>query len=245
MISLFLNVQAIYELKMQINNLKLAGVLFLISLMLVSCSKGKQEAEAEAEPGESQSVPADEIRRSIPPPEIVKVDDGGNPYQGNPDAPVTLIVFSDFECPSCQQFYHMLESVKEDYIESGMVRYVHRDYPLDMHEHAVGAAICANCAGQQDSYWEMYAKLYENQDKLSEEYYLKWAEELGLDMDTFKSCLNAEEARSEVMNDLKTAQDMQIGGTPAFIINNEMYGGVPPEEVFRVMLDDAVAKATE
>ncbi|MCH7515328.1 MAG: DsbA family protein [Bacteroidetes bacterium] len=175
----------------------------------------------------------------------MEVDDGGNPYQGSPDAPVTLIVFSDFECPSCQQFYHIQESVKKDYIESGMVRHVLRDYPLEMHEHAVGAAICANCGGKQKAYWKMYAKLCENQGKLSEVHYLTWVEEMGLDLNAFKSCLNAEEAKSEVMNDLKTAENMQIGGTPAFIINNEMYGGVPPEEVFRIMLDDAIAKATE
>lgn len=175
----------------------------------------------------------------------MKVDDGGNPYQGSPDAPVTLIVFSDFECQSYQQFYHLLKSIKMDYIESGKIRYVYRDYPLDMHEHALNAAICANCAGKQQAYWEMYAKLYENQDQLSDEHYLVWAKELRLDLEAFKSCLSAEEIISEVVNDLRTAKNMLISGTPAFIINNEMYIGVPPEEVFRIMLDDAIVKASE
>ncbi|MCH8234184.1 MAG: DsbA family protein [Bacteroidetes bacterium] len=243
MISLFLKVQAIYELKMQINNLKLAGVLFLVSLMLVSCSRVKQDIEAE--PEESKLTKTNNIRSSIPRPKFVEVDDGGNPYQGSPDAPVTLIVFSDFECQSCQQFYHLLKSIKMDYIESGKIRYVYRDYPLDIHEHALSAAICANCAGKQKAYWEMYAKLYENQDQLSDEHYLVWAKELRLDLEAFKSCLNAEEIISEVVNDLRTAKNMLISGTPAFIINNEMYIGVPPEEVFRIMLDDAIAKAAE
>ena len=120
MISLFLKVKAIYELKMQINNLKLAGVLFFVSLMLVSCSRVKQDIEAE--PEESKLTKTDDIRSSIPRPKFVKVDDGSNPYQGSPDAPVTLIVFSDFECQSCQQFYHLLKSIKMDYIESGKIK---------------------------------------------------------------------------------------------------------------------------
>lgn len=243
MISLFLKVQAIYELKMQINNLKLAEVLFLVSVMLVSCSQGKQEIEAD--PEEVKLTKTDDIRGSIPRPKFVKVDDGGNPYQGSPDAPVTLIVFSDFECTSCQQFYHILESIKIDYIDSGKIRYVYRDYPLDMHEHALSAAICANCAGKQKAYWEMYAKLYENQDQLSDEYYLVLAKELKLDIEAFRSCLNDKDILSEVVNDKRTAKNMLIDGTPAFIINNEMYIGVPPEEVFRIMLDDAIIKALE
>ena len=94
MISLFLKVQAIYELKMQINNLKLAEVLFLVSLMLVSCSKGKQEIEAD--PEEAKLTKTDDLRGSIPRPKFVKVDDGGKPDQGGPVALVKLIVFSDY-----------------------------------------------------------------------------------------------------------------------------------------------------
>jgi protein-disulfide isomerase len=133
--------------------------------------------------------------------------------------------------------------LKKDYVGGGKVRLVIRNFPLEMHSNAFQAALCATCADEQGAFWEMYNTLFENQSILSEENYLKWASEMDLDTVQFKSCMLSEEAKNRTNSDLADGEKIGITGTPAFIINNEMYVGAPDEELLRQMLDDAIERA--
>ena len=178
-------------------------------------------------------------------PKIVEVDAGGNYVHGNDSAPVKLIAFSDFECPYCYSFFELVEGIEAKYIVTGKVQYVHRDFPLESHDNARSSSACANCAGEQGKYWEMYRILFKNQADLNDEYYFKWATQLDLDIIKFQLCLEAPSTFVEIENDYLKGQAIGVDGTPSFIINNEMFTGVPPEDVFWKLLDEAILKAEQ
>jgi len=208
---------------MQNNNLikTVAGFLFL--MFAFSCTENKE--------------------LGLPEPIIVTLEESDHPAVGNENAPVRLVIFTDFECSYCKDFSDNVESLKKDYVGSGKVRLVIRNYPLEMHSHAFQAALCVTCAEEQGAFWEMYNTLFENQSILSDENYLKWATEMNLDTVQFKSCMLSEEATNRTNSDLADGEKIGVTGTPAFIINNEMYIGAPDEELLRRMLDDAIERS--
>lgn len=110
---------------------------------------------------------------------IVSVEDEGRPSIGSENAPIRLIVFTDFECGYCKDLSDNIESIKKDYVASGKVRLVIRNFPLEMHDQALGAALCASCADEQGAFWEMYGVLYQNQADLSGNNFIKWAATVG------------------------------------------------------------------
>jgi protein-disulfide isomerase len=179
----------------------------------------------------------------LPEPVIVSLEESDHPSVGSDDAPVRLVIFTDFECGYCKDFSDNVASLKKDYVGGGKVRLVIRNFPLEMHSNAFQAAICSTCAGEQGSFWEMYDTLYKNQSILSDENYIKWADELDLDTVQFKSCMLSDEVRNQTNSDLADGRKIGITGTPAFIINNEMYIGAPDEELLRRMLDDAIERS--
>lgn len=173
---------------------------------------------------------------------IVSVEDEGRPSIGSENAPIRLIVFTDFECGYCKDLSDNIESIKKDYVASGKVRLVIRNFPLEMHDHALGAALCASCADEQGAFWEMYGVLYQNQADLSGNNFIKWAAEMDLDTVAFISCMKSEKTLEKINEDISQARKLGISGTPAFIINDEMYMGAPDEELLRQMLDEAIEK---
>src|SRR5206468_10780677 len=114
------------------------------------------------------------------------------PSLGRADAPVTLVEFSDFQCPFCGRFFATtLPALKQDYIDTGKLRYVFRDFPLDqLHPNARNAAAAAHCAGEQGKYWEMHDTLYRNQRTLQVEHLKGFALELSLNGNAFTTCLD-------------------------------------------------------
>src|SRR3989344_815406 len=117
----------------------------------------------------------------------VSLDD--DPMLGQKDAPVTIVEFSDYQCPFCGRFYSQtLPQIKSKYIDTGKVRLVFRDFPLSFHPEALPAAVAANCAGTQGKYYEYHNKVFENQAVLSTANYKKWAQELGLDTAKWETC---------------------------------------------------------
>lgn len=148
----------------------------------------------------------------------VSVDD--DPVLGDEDAPVTIIEFSDYQCPFCQRFWaQTLPSIKQQYIDTGKVRFVYRDFPLtSIHPMAQPAAEAAECVREQggdDAYWEMHDKIFENQASLSEANLKKWASDLGYNIG---NCLDSDKFKSEVQNDLSDATSSGGRGTPYFIV---------------------------
>jgi protein-disulfide isomerase/plastocyanin len=174
----------------------------------------------------------------------VPVDDDA--IKGDVNAPVTIIEFSDFECPFCGKYImETYPQIVEDYIESGKVRYVFRDFPLSFHPNAQKAAEAAECAGEQGMYWEMHDYLFANQDYLEVENLKGYAKDLELDTEEFDECLDSGAMEEEVLADLLEGQSFGVSGTPGFFINGKMISGAQPYEVFVQEIEAALAEGEE
>lgn len=168
----------------------------------------------------------------------------GNYFKGEEDAPVVLYEFSDFQCPFCARFYtDALPQIEENYIKTGKVKLVYKDFPLDsIHSEATPAALAARCAGDQGQFWEFHDKIFENQQLLSSSSYTTWANELDLDTATFNECLTSQKHISAIRKDLLEGEKAGVRGTPAFILNGQVISGAQPYVVFQQAIEGALAK---
>ena len=163
----------------------------------------------------------------------------GRPMLGEDDAPITMVVYDDFECPFCKRFEdETFPALKENYIDTGEVRFVYKHFPLGFHEQAVPAALASECAHEQGMFWEMHNMIFANQEDISEENYKQWAEDLGLDTAEFNECFDSQEYLEQVQLDMQQGQNDGISGTPGFVINNVVVSGALPFEMFQEMLDE-------
>lgn len=167
------------------------------------------------------------------------------PSTGSEDAPVTIIEFADFRCGFClRHFTQTLPILKEEYIATGTVQYVFRNFPI-LGVQSRWAALAAECAHEQGHFWEYHDQLFaltqQGQEFLRSR--LKSvAAELGLDAAQFNSCLDSEKYLGEVQEDLAVGQKAGVTGTPSFLVNGELVNGAQPIEVFRQKIDEALAK---
>lgn len=142
----------------------------------------------------------------------------GNPILGDLKAPVTLVEFTDYQCPFCRKFYlAAYKELKKEYIDTGKLRFVLRDLPLGFHPYAKPAAISAHCAGEQDKFWQMHDALFEG-NKFTPQDILGYASSIGLQNDAFKSCLSSGRYNDGIEQDVKDANKAGITGTPGFVI---------------------------
>lgn len=159
---------------------------------------------------------------------------------GNANASVTIIEFSDFECPYCGKFFtETLPLIKQNYINTGKVKLVYRDFPLSFHPDSEKAAEAAECAGEQSKYWEMHDKLFENQNALGVDSLKQYAKDIGLDSAQFNACLDSGKMTSEVQKDSADGQSYGVSGTPTFFINGVELVGAQPYSAF----DQAIKQA--
>jgi protein-disulfide isomerase len=154
------------------------------------------------------------------PPEKVQMSIGNGWYAiGRVDAPVTLVEFADYQCPFCKKFHtDAYAELKKNYIDTGKVRFVSRDLPLEFHPFAMKAAEAARCAGDQNKYWELRDALYSNAAPPSEDVIKKAAETLSLDAKGFQACLDSDKYKADVQKDASEAAKLQISGTPTFVL---------------------------
>ncbi len=145
---------------------------------------------------------------------------GDSPVLGDMDAPVTIIEYSDYQCPFCARNHTtVFPQIKEEYIDTGKVRFVMRENPLtSIHRDAFGASMAALCAGDQDQYWEMADQLFANQRALSTDNLKSYAADLGLDTDSFNECLDSKKYEGQVQADLASGAKLGMRGTPGFFI---------------------------
>jgi protein-disulfide isomerase len=158
---------------------------------------------------------------SLRPQEVVAhVSLSGRPMLGNPEAPLTLIEFSDYQCPYCRRFVEAtLPALKTEYIDTGKLRYVFRDFPLDrLHPQARKAAEAAHCAGEQGRYWAMHDVLFQHQNALAMEQLQVYAQGLGLDATAFEGCLQQGIYTAAVQQDLEEGTAAGVQGTPGFFL---------------------------
>lgn len=145
--------------------------------------------------------------------------------KGNAEANVTLVEYSDFQCPACGQFYPYIKDIMSEYGDD--LRFEYRNFPLiSVHPYAVPAAKAAEAAGQQDKFWEMHDKLFENQTTWSKSsnpdaFFIKYAEEIGLDVSIFKRHLASSVINDAIIESFKDAQERGLTSTPSFFLNGE------------------------
>jgi protein-disulfide isomerase len=138
---------------------------------------------------------------------------------GREDAPVTVVEFADYQCPFCRKFQsETFVELKKNYIDTGKVRFVSRDLPLDFHPNASGAAVAARCAGEQHKYWEMHDRMLNNDADLNSASLLRFGQQINLDMTAFGACLNEKKYTADIQKDVADAGTMGIGGTPSFVV---------------------------
>lgn len=167
-----------------------------------------------------------------------------DPVWGSRGAPVTIVTFSDFQCPFCSRVEPTVNEIMKTYGDK--VKIVWRDKPLPMHPNAPLAAEAGREALKQkgsDGFWKMHNKMFENQQKLSREDLDSYAKDLGLDMDKFKAALDNHTHKAEVDADDKVGTDLGISGTPAFLVNGYYVSGAQPFPKFKKLIDRAMAEA--
>jgi protein-disulfide isomerase len=172
---------------------------------------------------------------------VYKADIKGAPSKGAKDALVTIVEFSDFQCPYCARVEPAVRKILEEY--PGKVRLVWRDFPLPFHQEATPAAIVARVAGEQGKFWEMHDKLYENQRTLDRASLERYAQEVGVNVAKVKAALDAKKYEAQIKADLEMGQKIGVGGTPAFFINGTFLSGAQSFEVFKSRVDQELAKA--
>jgi len=171
----------------------------------------------------------------------VSVDD--DPVRGSENAPVTIIEFSEFECPFCGRFFQQtLPQIEENYIKTGKVRHVFRDFPLTFHQYAQKAAEASECADEQGKFWEYHDKLFENQNALDTGSLKQYAKDLGLDTAKFNSCLDSGKMTSEVQKDFSDGAQSGVSGTPTFFINGIQIVGAQPYSAFEQLIEQELNK---
>ncbi|MBU0958323.1 MAG: DsbA family protein [Nanoarchaeota archaeon] len=171
-----------------------------------------------------------------------QVEIGDDAVKGESDAPVTIIEFSDYECPFCGRFYtETLPQIRARYIDTGKVKYVFRDFPLSFHPNAQKAAEAAECAGEQGKYFEMHDKLFDNQQALDVNSLKNYASQIDLDMGEFNSCLDSGKMAEEISKDLRDGQAAGVQGTPAFFINGRLVSGAQPFAAFQQAIEAELA----
>jgi len=195
-----------------------------------------------------ETQPPAETAEPTEPAEPTRIDVGidGDQCMGSEDAPVTIIEFSDYQCSYCQRFWaQTLPEIKEEYIDTGKVKFVYRDFPLGFHANAQKAAESTECANDQEKFWEMHDKVFGGMSEWSgrdvANITKRYASELGLDEAEFASCLDSGKYTEEVQKDMQDGAKAGVTGTPAFFVNGIFVGGSKPFAVFKQIIDSELA----
>jgi protein-disulfide isomerase len=169
---------------------------------------------------------------------------------GRKDAPLVMVEYTDLQCPFCQQFHNtVFDDLKKNYIDTGKILFVSRDFPLDFHPWARPAAIAAHCAGDQNKYWEVRNTLQSNADKLSKEMITQTASTFGLDMKKFAACQDSDKYTADINKQIAEGSAAGITGTPSFVVGRVTDGkldgvrivGAMPYAQFDSQLKDMLA----
>jgi protein-disulfide isomerase len=223
--------------------LGLAAGYFIWARPLETKLAAANQALADAQIAANQQAAANAAAQQQPQQDVkrydVPIDD--DPISGPETAAITIIEFSDYECPFCQKWeVDVLPKLREKY--GDQVRLVYRDYPLiGLHDNAAPAAEAANCAIDQGKYWQYHDLLFSGQRALGRETFEAYAQSLSLDMTAFKACLDDRRYQKEVEADYNYASELGVQSTPTFFINGLALIGAQPFEVFEQVIDMELA----
>jgi protein-disulfide isomerase len=164
-----------------------------------------------------------------------------DPSWGPSNAKVVVVAFGDFECPYCRQWFaNVYDRLEATYGDT--IRFIHRDFPLPMHANARPAAMAANCANEQGRYWEYFRLLYSDPRGLGSAVYPVYAQETGLDLASFNSCLASNKYSAEIDLDMNDAERLGVSGVPAFFINDRLISGAQPFDAFRQAIEEELSQ---
>lgn len=187
----------------------------------------------------NQIAKDNKVELYLRPPDVrLALKDGNFPSYGPAKAPVTVTIFSDFECPACANTLSMVNRLKNVYTDT--VRFVFHHSPLNIHPNAIPAATASVCAFRQkpEAFWPYHDLLYQNQASLNDTNYAQFAIMIGLDVDAFKKCLAEDANRQFVVDDMNYTQSLGIFSTPTFLINGRPLDGIPSYSTFAQLIED-------
>lgn len=170
---------------------------------------------------------------------------------GNPDAPVKIIEFADFECPGCAQFATVTEpDVRTRIVEAGLASFTFYDFPLPQHKNSQAAHNAAACADDQGRFWQMHDRIFMGQDQWNTQaasnpkpFFEKYAADAGLNVGVWETCYDQRKYQGRIMANLAEGERRRVGSTPTFIIGEKMYPGAVPYDLLKAIVDSAVAAA--
>ena len=170
------------------------------------------------------------------------VEVGNAPATGAKDAKVTIVEFSDFQCPFCAKGADILKQIKKKY--GNKVQIAFKNFPLPFHNHAEQAAVAGLCANEQgtDYFWKMHDEMFANQDALDAEGLKKTAKKIGLKSEAFEKCLSENKFLAQVKSDMEEGRKVKVKSTPTFFINGQLINGAQPMDVFAEIIDEELAR---
>lgn len=167
---------------------------------------------------------------------------GNDHIKGNNESAITLIEYSDFQCPACGDYYPLLKKLNEEFGDK--TRFVYRHFPLEQHQNAKPAAVASEAAAKQGKFWEMHDMIFENQgrwseEKNAEEIFTGYVQKLGLNMEQFKNDLASQEVKEKVDNDYKGGVKARVNATPSFFLNGKIINTPRNYNEFKQLIQQA------
>ncbi|MCS6789291.1 MAG: DsbA family protein [Patescibacteria group bacterium] len=217
-----------------------AAILISGTIFYTSSSKNNQIVNQQTKNENNSNSQTDNVAVNLS--EILKIKPE-DAVLGNPNAPVTIIAYSDYECPFCEKFFRETEGlIKKDYIETGKVKMIYRDFPLTSHQYAMPAALAANCAKEQNKFWEYHNEIFKNQNNLVNFDFIGAAKKLGLNENKFKTCFESKKYENQIQNSIKEAISIGVNGTPTFFVNGQQVVGAQPYSNFKAIIERELNK---
>jgi protein-disulfide isomerase len=169
------------------------------------------------------------------------IDTKGSPARGPESARVSIVEFSDFQCPFCSRVTPTMNKLASEY--GDQVRIVFKNLPLSIHPKAAGAHAAAEAAHRQGKFWEMHDRIFANQRNLEPEVFEGYAKDLGLDMDRYRADVASSDVKKRISTDMAEAQKLGVTGTPGFFVNGRFVSGAQPFETFKRLVDEELGKS--
>jgi protein-disulfide isomerase len=218
-----------------LRNIVVQFSLWIGLLAIAPFALGQSEAK-------NPTVVSGETTISYMEPARIDVATEGRPSRGAADAPVTIVAFSDFQCPYCATLFSTLKEIEKNYKDQ--VRIVYLQFPLSqIHPYAEKAAEASLCANEQNQYWQMHDAMFADQAKLGVDQLRQKAEKLSLDMAAFDACLDSSKYASAIRADIAEGVKAGVKGTPAFFVNGRFYSGSLPYDEIRKVVEEELHRA--
>lgn len=221
-----------------------------VAAVLTACGSGEEvkqlqesQRKLEAKVAELEKkiaqAPAVAARPQIDPNKVYELPVGKSPVKGPADATVTMVEFSDFQCPFCSRAVPLIDQVMQAYPKD--LKFVYKEFPLPMHPNAMPASKAAIAAQRQGKYWEMHDKMFANQHALQPDDLKKYAQEIGLDVAKFEQDMNSPEVQAQINDDMQLARQSGVSGTPTLFLNGKRIQNRSFEGI-KAMVDEALQK---